>query len=126
MLVISPFLANHFNMEKERISVEILDPESEERERQRVLPPRTPLMPQMSETEASTSAPASPTYAPEVSVPKAPVHADVAPDIVTHADLPQADSPSPVSNASFGEDGALAGPVVIVLCPTPVLVRMAH
>ena len=114
MLVISPFLANHFNMEKERISVEILDPESEERERQRVLPPRTPLMPQMSETEASTSAPASPTYAPEVSVPKAPVHADVAPDIVTHADLPQADSPSPVSNASFGEDdGTLAGPVVI-------------
>ena len=81
--------------------------------RQRVLPPRTPVVPQVSETESSPSSPASPTYAPEVSVPKAPVHADVIPDIVTHADLPQSDAPSPVSNASFGEDGELAGPVVV-------------
>ncbi len=114
MLAISPFLVNHFNMEKEHISAEILEPESEKRERLRILPPRTPLVPRVNETEASPSSPASPTYAPEVSVPKAPVHADVAPDIVTYADLPQADSPSPVSNASFGEDdGTLAGPVVI-------------
>ncbi|MCY4570733.1 MAG: PA14 domain-containing protein, partial [Candidatus Poribacteria bacterium] len=47
-----------------------------------------------------------------VSVPKAPVHADVTPDVVTHADLPQVDTPSPVSNTSFGEDGTLSGPVV--------------
>ena len=112
MLAISPFLVNHFVIEKESISAEILEPESEKRVRQRVLPPRTPVVPQVSETEASPSSPAAPTYTPEVSVPKAPVHADVTPDVVTHADLPQGDTPSPVSNTSFGEDGTLSGPVV--------------
>ena len=112
MLAISPFLVSHFNIEKESISVDILKPESERRVRQRVLPPRVPLVPQVSETGVSPSSPAAPTYAPEVSVPKAPVHADVIPDVVTHADIPQSDAPSSVSNASFGEDGTLAGPVV--------------
>ena len=113
MLAISPFLVNHFNIEKESISVDILNPESEKRVRQRVLPPRVPLVPQVSETNASPASPAAPMSAPEVSVPKAPVYADVIPDIVTHADLPQSDAPSPVSNTSSGEDGTLAGPVVI-------------
>ena len=113
MLAISPFLVSHFNIEKESISVEILKPESEKLIRKRVLPPRIPVVPQVAETEASPSSPASPTSAPEVSVPKAPVHADVIPDVVTHADLPQSDAPSPVSNASFGEDSTLAGPVVV-------------
>ena len=113
MLAISPFLVSHFNIEKESISVDILKPESEKLIRKRVLPPRIPVVPQVAETEASPSSPASPTSAPEVSVPKAPVHADVIPDIVTHADLPQSDAPSPVSNTSSGEDGTLAGPVVI-------------
>ena len=112
MLAISPFLVSHFNIEKESISVDILKPESEKRVRQRVLPPRALVVPQVSETEASPASPAAPTSAPEVSVPKAPVYADVIPDIVTHADLPQSDAPSPVSNASLGEDGTLAGPVV--------------
>jgi len=113
MLAISPFLVSHFTVEKESISAEILEPESEQRVKQRILPPRTPVVPQVSETEASPASPASPTYAPEVTVPKAPVRADVIPDVVTHADLPQAEAPSPVSNASLGEeDGALAGPVV--------------
>ena len=112
MLAISPFLVNHFHVEKESISAEILEPESEERVRRRVLPVRSPVVPQVTETEASPSSPASPTSAPEVTVPKAPVHADVTPDIVTYADVPQSDAPSPVSNASFGKDGALAGPVV--------------
>jgi hypothetical protein len=113
MLAISPFLVSHFNIEKESISVDILKPESEKRVRQRVLPPRALVVPQVSETEASPASPAAPTSAPEVSVPKAPVYADVIPDIVTHADLPQSDAPSPVSNTSSGEDGTLAGPVVI-------------
>ena len=113
MLAISPFLVNHFHVEKESISAEILEIESEKRVRRRVLPTRSPIVPQVNETESSPSSPASPTSAPEVSVPKAPVHADVIPDVVTHADLPQADAPSPVSNASFGEDGTLAGPVAI-------------
>ena len=112
MLAISPFLVNHFHVEKESISAEILEPESEERVRRRVLPVRSPVVPQVTETEASPSSPASPTSAPEVSVPKAPVHADVIPDVVTYADVPQSNTPSPVSNTSFGEDGALAGPVV--------------
>ena len=112
MLAISPFLVKHFHVEKESISAEILEPESEKRVRQRILPPRIPVVPQVSEREAAPASPASPTSAPEVSVPKAPVQADVIPDVVTHADLPQADAPSPVSNASFGEDGTLAGPVV--------------
>ena len=112
MLAISPFLVNHFAVEQESISAEILEPESEKSVRERILPPRPPVVPQVSETEASPASPASPTYAPEVTVPKAPVHADVIPDVVTHADLPQSEAPSPVSNASFGEDGTLAGPVV--------------
>ncbi|MCY3724051.1 MAG: PA14 domain-containing protein [Candidatus Poribacteria bacterium] len=112
MLAISPFLVDHFTAEKESISVEILEPESEQPVRQRVLPPCTPVVPQVSETESAPASPASPTYAPEVTVPKAPVHADVIPDVVTHADLPQSEAPSPVSNASLGEDGELAGPVV--------------
>lgn len=113
MLAVSPFLVNHFTVEKESISAEILEPESEQPVRRRVLPARSPLVPQVNEAESSPASPASPTSAPEVSVPKAPVHADVVPDIVTHADVPQADAPSPVSNASLGEDGALAGPVAI-------------
>lgn len=113
MLAISPFLVNHFVVEKERISAEILEPESEEPVRRRVLPVRSPAVPQVKETEASSVSPASPTSAPEISVPKAPIHADVTPDIVTDADVPQSDAPSPVSNVSFGEDGELAGPVVI-------------
>ena len=113
MLAVSPFLVNHFTLEKESISAEILEPESEKPVRRRVLPARSPVVPQVNETESSSSSPASPTYAPEVNVPEAPVHADVTPDIVTHADVPQADAQSPVSNASFGEDGALTGPVVI-------------
>ena len=114
MLIISPFLVKHFSAEKDSISAEILKPETEEQIRKRVLPPRTALVQQLSEAaESSPSSPASPTYAPEVSVPKAPIHADVVPDVVTDADVPQTDAPSPVSNASFGEDGTLAGPVVI-------------
>ena len=113
ILVISPFLVNHFHVEKESISVEILEPESEKPVRRRVLLVRSPVVPQVNETEASPSSPASPTSAPEVNVPKAPVHADVIPDIVTHADVPQSDAPSPVSNASSGEDSTPAGPVVI-------------
>lgn len=113
MLAISPFLVNHFTAEKERISAEILEPESEKPVRRRVLPTRSPVVPQVSDSESSPASPASPTYAAEVSVPEAPVHADVTPDIVTYADLPEADAPSPVSNTSFEEDGTLAGPVVI-------------
>lgn len=113
MLAVSPFFIHHFNIEKERISAEILEPKAEKQMRKRVLPPRTPLVPQLSETKSSTASPASPTSAPEVTVPKAPIHADVVPDVVTHADISQTDAPSPVSNASFGEDGVAAGPVVI-------------
>lgn len=111
MLAIAPFLVNHFNVEKESISAELLAPEVEERVRRRILPLRTPLVPQVNVAEASTSHPSSPTYAPEVSVPKAPIHADVVPDIVTHADIPQTDTPSFVSNASFGADKIVGGPV---------------
>ena len=112
MLAISPFLVDHFTVEKESISAEILEPESEKPMRRRVLPARSPVVPQVNEAKSSSASSASPTSAPEVSVPKAPVHADVIPDVVTHADLPQADAPSPVSNTSRGEDGTLAGPVV--------------
>ena len=63
MLAISPFLVSHFNIEKESISVDILKPESEKLIRKRVLPPRTPVVPQVSEMDASPSSPASPTYA---------------------------------------------------------------
>lgn len=113
MLAISPFLVSHFAVEKESISAEILEPESEKQVRRRVLPARSPLVPQVNKAESSAASPASPTSAPEVTVPKAPVRADVIPDVITHADIPQAEAPSPVSNASLGEDGELAGPVVI-------------
>lgn len=113
MLAISPFLVSHFNMEKESISAEILEPEVEKQVKRRVLPAPPPKVLKVSEAEALTASPASPTYAPEMSVPKAPIYANVVLDIVTHADIPQTDAPSPISNASFGEDGTLAGPVVI-------------
>ncbi len=110
MLAVSPFLIQHFNVEKESISAEILKPEAKTQMRKRILPPRTLLGPEVSEIIASS---ASLTAAPEVGVPKTPIHADVLPDVVSHADVSQTDAPSPVSNASFGEDGVAAGPVVI-------------
>ena len=113
MLAVSPFLINHYDAEKEHISAEILKVDPEKQIKRRVLPPRKPLMPKVNEAESSLSSPAASTYAPEVNVSKAPVHADVVPDIVTHTDIPQTDKPSPVSNASFGEDDTLTGPVVI-------------
>ena len=113
ILAISPFLVNHFNAEKEFMSVEILEVQPDKRLRRRVLSTRLPIVPPVNETEASSSSPASPQYAPQVSVPKAPVHADVIPHMITHADIPQTDAPSPVSNTSSGDDRTLAGPVVI-------------
>ena len=106
MLAVSPFLMSHFNAEKESISAEILKPEAKKQIRRRVLPQRIALVPKVD--EASTASPAFPTYTPEVSVPKAPIHADVVPDVITHANNPQVDTPSPMSNASFGEDGTAA------------------
>ena len=113
MLVLSPFLVNHFDAEKESIAAEILTVDSEKRVKRQVLPPRPRLMARTVDADAASDSPASPTYAPRVSAPKAPVHADVVPDVVTHTDIPQTDSPSAVSNTGFGEDRTLAGPVVI-------------
>ena len=113
MLGLSPFLINHYDAEKDKISAEILKVDSEKRVKRQVLPPRLRLMARSAAGDASSNSPASPTYAPRVSAPKAPVHADVVPDVVTHTDIPQTDSPSAVSNAGFGEDRTLAGPVVI-------------
>ena len=113
VLVISPFLVNHFDAEKESISAEILEADPEKRIKRQVLPPRVRLMARGTDGGASSDSPASPTYAPRVSPPKAPVHADVVPDVVTHADIPQTDNPSAVSNTSLGENRAVGGPVVI-------------
>ena len=113
VLVISPFVVQHFDAEKESISAEILEADPEKRVKRQVLPPRVRLMARATDGGASSDSPASPTYAPRVSAPKAPVHTDVVPDVVTHADIPKADRPSAVSNASFGEDGTAGGPVVI-------------
>ncbi|MDE0399240.1 MAG: DUF4159 domain-containing protein [Candidatus Poribacteria bacterium] len=113
MLAISPFLVNHFNAEKESISAEILEVDSEKRVKRQVLPPRPRLMARAANAETSSDSPASRTYAPRFSAPKALVHADVVPDVVTHTDIPQTDNPSAVSNAGFGEDRTLSGPVVI-------------
>ena len=113
MLAVSPFLVNHFDAEKESISAEILAADPEKRVKRQVLPPRLRLMARAANADAASDSPASPTYAPRVSAPKAPVHADVVPDVVTHADIPQTDSPSTASNASFGEDKTVGGPVVI-------------
>ena len=113
MLAISPFLVNHFDAEKESISVEILEADPEKRVKRQVLPPRLRLMARATDGGASSDSPASPTYAPRVSAPKAPVHTDVVPDVVTHADIPQTDNPSAVSNTSFGEDSTAEGPITI-------------
>lgn len=113
MLGLSPFLVNHFDAEKESISAEILEVDSEKRVKRQVLPPRLRLMARAADGAASSDSPASPTYAPRVSAPKAPVHTDIVPDVVTHADIPKTDRPSAVSNASFGDGKTLGGPVVI-------------
>ena len=113
MLVLSPFLVNHFDAEKESISAEILEADPEKRVKRQVLPPRLRLMARATKGGASSDSPASPTYAPRVSAPKAPIHTDVVPDVVTHADIPKADRPSAISNTSLGEGKTLGGPVVI-------------
>ncbi|MXV75108.1 hypothetical protein F4Z99_12660 [Candidatus Poribacteria bacterium] len=113
MLVLSPFVVNHFDAEKESISAEILKVDPEKRVKRQVLPPRLQLMSRAASAETSSDSPASPTYAPRVSAPKAPVHTDVVPDVVTHADIPKADRPSTVSNTSFDEGKTLGGPVAI-------------
>ena len=113
MLAVSPLIVNHFDAEKESISAEILDVDPEKRVKRRVLPPRMRVIARAAKSDAASDSQASPTYAPRVTAPKAPVHADVVPDVVTHADIPQTDTPTAVSNASFGEDKTLGGPVVI-------------
>ena len=113
VLMLSPFVVQHFDAEKESISAEILAADPEKRVKRQVLPPRVRLMARATAGGASSDSPASPTYAPRVSPPKAPVHTDVVPDVVTHADIPQTDSPSTVSNTSLGENRAVGGPVVI-------------
>lgn len=113
MLVVSPFLINHYDAEKDKISAEILEVDPEKRVKRRVLPPRLRFIARAANADAASGSPASSTYAPRVSAPKALVHADVVPDVVTHADIPQTDSPSAASNASFGEDRTVGGPVVI-------------
>ena len=113
MLGLSPFLVNHFDAEKESISAEILEVDSEKRVKRQVLPPRLRLIARAADADAASDSPASPTYAPRVSAPKALVYTDVVPDVVTHADIPKTDRPSAVSNASFGGAKTLGGPVVI-------------
>ncbi len=113
VLMISPFFITHFDPEKERISAEILAADPDKRVKRRILPPRLRPMPRAANSEASSNSAASPTHSPRVSVPKAPVHDDVVPDVVMHTDMPQTDEPSPVSNASFGEDQTVGGPVAI-------------
>ena len=113
ILMLSPFVVNHFDAEKESIAAEILKVDSKKRVKRQVLPPRPRLMAQATDGGASSDSPASPTYAPRVSAPKAPIHTDVVPDVVTHADIPKSDRPSTVSNDSFGEGKTLGGPVVI-------------
>ena len=54
MLAISPFLVNHFHVEKESISVEILEPEPEKPVRRRVLPARSPVVPQVNRDRSIT------------------------------------------------------------------------
>ena len=113
MLGLSPFVVNHFDAEKENIAAEILTADPEKRVKRQVLPPRLRLMARAASAKASSDSPASPTYAPRVSAPKAPVHTDVVPEVVTYTDIPRTDSPSAVSNTSFGEDNTVGGPVVI-------------
>ena len=113
MLVISPFLINHYDAEKDKISAEILEADPEKRVKRRVLPPRLRFIARAANADAASDSPASSTYAPRVSAPKAPVHTDVVPDVVIHADIPQTDSLSAASNASFGEDRTVGGTVVI-------------
>ena len=113
ILAVSPFFVSHFDAEKESISAEILTADPEKRVKRQILPPRLRLAARAVSEEAASDAPAAPTYAPRVSTPKAPIHADIVPDVVTHADLPQTNNSTAVSNASFGEDSTLGGPVVI-------------
>ena len=113
VLIVSPLFITHFDPEKESISAELLEADPEKLVKRRVLPPRLRPIRRAATAEASADSPASPTYAPRVNAPKAPVHDDVVPDVVTHTDISQAEAPSPVSNASFGEDQTVGGPVVI-------------
>ena len=104
MFVVSVFLINRFDAEKESISAEIFEEGPEMQVRRRVLPQRTRLDPRMAKAKVSDVSPALLTYTPQLSVPKALVHADVVPDVVTYTDMAQIDEPSPVSNISISKD----------------------
>ena len=113
ILVLSPLFVTDFDTTKEGISAEILTADPEKRVKRRVLPPRIPLVQRAANAEASADSVATSTYTPRVHVLKAPVHTDIAPDVVTHSDIAQTGQPSRVSNAGFGRDKTLGGPVVI-------------
>ena len=104
IFVVSVFLAHHLDTEKEHISAEILETVPEKQTKRRVLHRHTRLNPQMANAGVSDASLPSSTYALRASVPKALIRADAATNIVTYTDLPQIDTPSPVSNISFGND----------------------
>lgn len=112
MLIISPFLIEHFKEKEDALSFEFFKVDTPEQIKRRVMREHQQVQPKRSTDDgAPTLLRAAPKYAPKVNPPKAPIHDTVVPEIVTFANIPQTNVPA-IPNTSFGKDAEAAGPVV--------------
>ena len=112
ILIISPFLVEHFVETDEDLSLVIFRAGTPERVKRRLMRQHQPVQPKRSNAGGSPNlSRAAPKYDPEMNPPKAPTFDNVAPEIVTYAKLPQTEAYA-LPNSSFGKDAEAAGPVV--------------
>lgn len=113
MLILSPFLVQHFNVIDEDLSLVIYRVGNTDRMKRRLIHQPQRVQPESSKNNGSfVVSRATPKYAPETEPPKALIFDEIVPEIVTNTDLPQTDT-STLSNVSLGKNTDAAGPVVI-------------
>ena len=112
ILIISPFLVEHFIETDDDLSLVIFRAGTPERVKRRFMRQHQPVQRKRNTGGgAPTLSRTAPKYDPEMNPPKAPTFDNAAPEIVTYADIPQTDTYA-VPSSSFGKDAEAAGPVV--------------
>ncbi len=113
MLVLSPFIVQHFNETETDLSLLLFTSDTPELVKRRTMLEHKSVKPKLRTDSGSPKLTrAAPKYAPEMNPPKAPVYDNLAPEIVTFAEIPTNKTYS-LPNSSFGNDADAAGPVVI-------------
>ena len=113
MLIISPFVVQHFNESDNSLSFAIFKADTDDQVKRRFMPQHKPVQPKRSTDSGSpVLSRAAPKYSPEMDPPKAPIYDNLAPEIVTYADIPKTDAYT-LPNKSFGTDAETSGPVVV-------------